>query len=162
MSSERQWLREALQEIMLPKLTQLGFAVLPLSGEDAKSREVRAAFPFGRFRREGRQGFEQIEIQLHTPPRAQFRLNVGVVPRDGVRNKLGSFEVDQVWVSYLPEHAECPSLHRWFSVRRWPWQRETADDYRQLVTRVAEMTVDIELFFKEQKSRNLRRVRVSW
>lgn len=77
MTKNRKWLVKSIDEILLPSLRRAGFFVVPLSKEDARSPEIRAAFPFGRLRRQRNAGFDQIEVQLDKRGGSALRLNLG-------------------------------------------------------------------------------------
>ncbi|MBL8350367.1 MAG: hypothetical protein JNL87_08615 [Burkholderiaceae bacterium] len=163
---ERKWLAKALQDLLLPKLEGAGFTRLPLSGPDASSAEIRAAFPFGRLRRARGDGFDQVEIQLDKRGSPAFRLNMGVIPRQGIAHPVAHVEPEQAWVQYLPRYCELYQrawTRTWFKLSRWPGASPSEADYRALVERAAALLPEIESAFDETKAlpfaSHLRRVR---
>lgn len=151
MTKNRKWLVKSIDEILLPSLRRAGFFVVPLSKEDARSPEIRAAFPFGRLRRQRNAGFDQIEVQLDKRGGSAFRLNLGFFPVSQVAENDGSREPDDDWVHYLGESAElCERgfFSRWFSVKRLPWTDVSEDAYQRLVARVAGYIPEIENYFR--------------
>lgn len=163
---ERQWLIESLRDVLLPAMLDAGFVQLPLAGEDARSTEIRTAFPFGRLRRECDGGFEQLEIQLDKRKRPAFRISFGVVPREGIVHAVGPVKQEDVWVQYLSRYNELyqwPRLRSWFAVRHWPGTPASKSDYRALAAQVAALIPEIESAFDGSKSlpwtSHVRRVR---
>src|SRR5689334_3406968 len=61
----KRMLRQAIESHLLPALTERGFQVVPLTGGDAKSRELRISFPCGRHRRVSPDGeYQMVEVQI--------------------------------------------------------------------------------------------------
>ena len=145
---------ESIKKRLVPEFESRGFTAVPSTAED-KRGEIGAAFPFGRMQRRGPRGLETIEIQLDKRGGASFRLNVGLVPADGVVDAhAGHIPANRVWVQYLPESYELlqsPRLWKWFSVTRWPWKRITSAHYDKLVNDVVKLMPEIEGFFRDGK-----------
>ena len=154
----RDWLIEAIESSLIPQLKAHGFAHLPLSGDDAKSPEIRHAFPFGRFRRNNQSAFEQVEIQLDKHGSAAFRLNLGVIPSGGVDHFAGHVTAEDAWVQYLQESGEVCNGRRWFQPWTWPWSKPTRKQFDDLVTRVSQMIPEAEAFFRSSKATDHIRV----
>jgi hypothetical protein len=156
--SPRRMLRKAIESRLLPALTALGFAAVPLAGEDATSREIRASFPFGRHRRVGPDGrFEMVEVQLDKHSDA-FRLNLGSAPAGGIVRPRGPVPQEEVWVHYLPVSYALyrwPRFRKWFSLWLVPRQSKdqipTQADYDALASRVAELLPEVDLLFSQGK-----------
>lgn len=146
--NEKQWLRQAIQIYLLPEFKAKGFKVIPLSAEDARSREFRVAFPFGQLRRIAPQGFEIIEIQLDKPGRAAFRINFGIAPNEGIEHAIGGhIPQEKIAVHYLEHYYEvyqCRMLMRWFSLSHWPWRTIEQSDYEKLVQKVVGLIPEME------------------
>jgi hypothetical protein len=156
--SPRRMLRKAIESHVLPALTALGFAAVPLAGEDARSREIRASFPFGRHRRRGPDGrFEMVEVQLDKNSDA-FRLNLGIAPAAGIVRPRGHIPQEDVWVHSLPVSYALyrwPWFRKWFSLGLVPLQsggpQPTQADYDALASRVAELLTEVDLLFSQGK-----------
>ncbi|MEF9355477.1 MULTISPECIES: hypothetical protein [Ralstonia solanacearum species complex] len=143
----KRWLTNSLRSRLIPEFERRGFNVVPLTGDDARSGEIRAAFPFGRLRRPGPNGLEMVEIQLDKHGRAAFRLNIGVAPSGGIAHAVGQVAQEDIWVHYLSRYYEVyrwPLARRWFSVWRWPGSSATQADYDALVKRVVDLIPEVE------------------
>jgi hypothetical protein len=162
MAVEKQWLLQSIRDGLIPELARSGFSSAPLTGENARSPELRAAYPFGRMRRPQVSAIDQIEIQFDKHGRAAFRLNIGGVPREGVHHPFGFVAADDAMVHCLNRYGAMPAgsaLRAWFTVRRWPWQKATQQDYHQLVEGVAGLLPELESFFQTHTgSRHVRLV----
>jgi hypothetical protein len=151
-SVEKRWLLEAIRARLLPEFVRRGFEVVPLSDEDARG-EIRAAFPFGRLRRKGVNGFELIEVQLHPRDLAKFRINLGIAPPRGIDHFVGRhLAPEDIWVTYLDQYYEVYSsaiFRKWFAVRRGWWSKRpiTEDDYHELIDRVRKLVPEIAQVF---------------
>lgn len=158
----RRWLIESLQKRLIPAFEECGFQVIPLAGEKAESHELRAAFPFGRLRRETAQGIEMVEVQLDKHGNAAFRLNVGVGPTEGIQNQIGYVAPEDMWIHYLNRYYEaydCPLLQCWFRVRRWFGPSATLMDYDNLVTTNLGLIREVEDLWRNGKQgRHMRMV----
>lgn len=159
----RKWLLESIESLLLPELERRGFQRVPLTPEEARG-ELRIAFPFGRLRREGPRGFELVEIQLDKYGSPVFRLNLGVVPFDGVEHKLvGRIPPEDVWLHYLGHTYEMYQVRwrrKWFSARRLPWSDVSKADYQDLVGRVVSLIPEIEALFRDgELGKHLREIR---
>jgi hypothetical protein len=160
LEKRRQWLISSLQIMLVPEFVRRGFAVVALDGEDARSRDVRAAFPFGRLHRSGVRGLEMVEIQLDKHGNPAFRLNIGVSPLGGIEHASGHIAQEDMWVHYLGWYFEMyrsPRLRRWFSVLNLPWAPATERDYQTLVQSVVDMVPEVEKTLRENvPSRQMR------
>lgn len=154
-SKERQWLIKSINAMLLPSLRQHGFEVVPLSDEDARSSDIRTAFPFGRLRRMSQRGFDLVEIQLDKRGGAEFRLNVGIAPPDGIEHFIsGHVAQEDIWVGYLDQSYEvykCPRLWMWFRVFHWPGRAVTKSNFDELVASVVELIPEVELALRDGK-----------
>lgn len=161
-NEEQRWLKNSLRSRLLPELERRGFTVLPLTGEDARSREIFTAFPLGRLRREGLLGFEMVEIQIDKHGRAAFRLNIGVAPPGGISHAIGHVAQEDVWVHYLSRYYEVyswPLFRRWFSLRRWSRTSATESDYGTLVSAVVDVIPEVEEVLRTgRRGRHIRSV----
>lgn len=153
-SPEINWLKESIRALLLPELQRRGFELVPLAPDERRS-EIGTAFPFGRLRRLGSDGFELVEIQLDKRGRAAFRLNLGVAPPSGVQHPItGHIAQEDVWVSYLDhsyELYERPLFRKWFSIPRRQGAVPTKDDYLDLVRKVVDLIPEVEELFREGK-----------
>lgn len=147
-NNARRWLTKAIRSLLIPEFERRGFVVVPLDADDAQSREIRAAFPFGHLRRSSPSGYDLVEIQLGKYGAAEMRLNVGVAPVEGIEHALtGHIEQEDVRVGYLDRSFELyryPRFRRWFSVRRWPWQDISEQHYIELVRYVVTLIPEVE------------------
>jgi hypothetical protein len=146
---EKRWLVASLKRLLIKELECRGFVNVPLSQEELNGdREFRLVMPFGRFRREGSNGIDLVEVQLASYGRPKFRLNVGVVPLEGVLGLYGEkISAEEVWVHWLDKYFELYGgywLRSWFAVRRWPWKKITRKNYDDLVTEVLEFMPEVE------------------
>jgi len=133
---------EALRKVLLPALATRGFVALPLDGQDARSAEIRTAFPFGRFRRPGGSGFEQIEIQLDKRGRPAVRINAASVPKEGITHAVGPVACEDVWIHHLDRFVELyrfAPLRLWFSLPRRQRNEPTPQAYEDMVCRIADL-----------------------
>ncbi|HEX2593156.1 MAG TPA: hypothetical protein VHL34_16770 [Rhizomicrobium sp.] len=136
---------------------RLGFEVVPSAGDDARG-EIRAAFPFGRLRRNGPEGLELVEIQLHKRRAAAFRLNIGIAPPEGVDHFTGQhIAQEDIWVGYLDHFYELyrsPMFRIWFAVRRWSWSKRavTEGDCGALVDEVIGFLPEVEQALREGRA----------
>ncbi|HYE71116.1 MAG TPA: hypothetical protein VD932_06305 [Aquabacterium sp.] len=140
--NERQMLMSALRTILLPALAIRGFSAVPPDPEDARSSEIRHAFPFGRFRRLCSSGFEQIEIQLDKRERTALRLNAAVVPREGITHSVGPVACEDVWIHYLDRFIELyrfAPLCLWFASPRSLRSKATQQDFEVMARKIAEL-----------------------
>ena len=136
--SRRSWLIDSLQKHLVPAFEERGFEVVPLAGEEAKSRELQSAFPFGYLKRASERGIDLVEIQLDKRGAAKFRLNIGVAPEGGINHAIaGHIKQEDIRVHYLGrafEACSSPIFRRWFAVRRpWSGTPPTKKDYENLV-----------------------------
>lgn len=89
-NNARRWLIESLQFHLITAFQERGFEIIPLTGEEAASREFKTAFPFGSLRRIRRRCFDLVEIQLDKHSAAAFRLSIGVAPVGGIDNPIAA------------------------------------------------------------------------
>jgi len=171
MKKERRWLVNAIRGDLLPEFAHRGFEVLPLPRAKlgVSDREFITAFPFGRLRRTGKRGLDQVEIQLAPRGRAAFRLNIGVIPPDGVSNVIQHKEehwpAEELMVGWWLEETfslySCPVFLSWFAVRRIFGAETVEDDYKKLIMRVVRLLPEIEAALDGgRQGPHLRRVRV--
>jgi hypothetical protein len=120
---------------------------VPLSGEDARSPEIKSAFPFGRLRRPAPSGLEIVEIQLEKRGAHAFRLNFGIAPAGGIEHVAGHVAQEDIWVHYLDRSYaayQWPAFRRWFSVWHWPGAAVSEADYEKLVDSVVKLIPEVE------------------
>jgi len=162
----RQMLRVALTSHLLPALSQRGFELAPWTGEDSKDRELRSSFPWGRHRRaHPGGGLELVEVQLDKRD-AAFRLNLGIVPAEGLVRAGVQIPRDEVWVHYLDVYYTLyrwPRFRKWFSL--WLIARQSGGteagqaDYDALVARVVELLPEVDLLFSQNtRGSHMRKV----
>jgi hypothetical protein len=158
----RLWLKESLQQYLVPELIARGFVSVPLSSVDKRSKEICSSFPFGRFRRGKGNYFEMIEIQLDKHGRAAFRLNIGISPSGGINHVAGHVEQDDVWVHYLDSYYEMYQnafMRFWFSVFSLPWKKLAKSDYECLVKKVVLLLPELEGVLKDRSlGRHIRQI----
>lgn len=148
----KSWLRASLQTFLLPEFVQRGFTVVPLNEDDARSRELRSTFPFGRLRRQGQKGLEVVELQLDKHGSAAFRLNIGIAPPGGVDHVAGHIPQEDVWVHYLERYFEMyrfPLIRRWFSVWRLPGSSPNRAAYDSLAKSIVDLIPEIEVALRD-------------
>ena len=154
--SSRKMLRNGIKSQLLPALAERGFEMIPTTGADAASRELRVYFPFGRHRRIGANGrFELVEIQLNKYS-ASFRLNVGIVPAGEFVSYWGNVASADAWTDHLNVHYgiyRWPRFAKWFSLwaQRWRDPRKPAvqGDYEELARRVAQLLPEVDRYFAD-------------
>ena len=151
----RRWLRESLQKFLIPAFEERGFKVVPLVGEEARSREFQTAFPFGTLKRLSAHGSDLVEIQLHKRS-AAFRLNIGTAPVSGIDHPLvGRIGQEDIRVHYLARYFTAyssPFWQRWFAVRRgWFESSATKRDYENLVADNLGLVREVEDLLREGK-----------
>ena len=163
----RQWLVQGLERHLLPALRERGFEVEPLTADQAKSREFRAAFPFGGLRRPTADGIDLVEVQLDKRCAAAFRLNFGIAPKGGLNHPSFGFLAEaDVNVQSLPVYYEAlsyPVLWRWFRVRR-PWFGPSASkiEVERLVASRLDLVDEVEGVLRGRKRGRHIRVVESW
>lgn len=144
---EKSMLLDGLRRTLIPELMRHGFELVPLSGDDARSTEIRRSFPFGRLRRKADYGYEQVELQLDKYGKAAFRLNAGIIPFDGITYRVCHIMPEEVWVHYLESYFavyQTPSIRRWFRPSRWPWERLDEVNVDKLLEAVVGMLPEID------------------
>ena len=165
--SERRWLRDSLRAFLLPAFERLGFQVVPLSKEDASSRAISSAFPFGSLRRQSEHGLEIVEIQLDKRQRPTFRINMGIAPPEGVEHPIaghisqGDLDVHSLRQSF--ELYQIAFIRRWFSARSYFGRAPSESDYEELAKRVVGLIPEVEATLREgtKRGRHVRSV-VRW
>lgn len=143
-------IRKALEARLLPTLTDLGFVRLPLEGEDRRSPEIAACFPFGRLRRQRGDGFDQVEIQLHRHRPTAFRLNLGRVPLTGIRHPHGDVSAEDAWVHYLDRYwtmYRYPAMRVWFGPSWLSWRQPLERPIEKAVAAAAACVPEVEALF---------------
>lgn len=174
----REWLIQSIRTHLLPALTKQGFEVAPLVHRSPVDREFEESFPeWGRLIRATESGIDLVEIQLATRRRAAFRINAGVVPKEGIITLTGHHPAEEVAVHWLDQYFETHAhpwlrsslralrlepLGTWFSVWHWPYRSPTQSDYDKLVLRVADLVPEVELALREGKlGQHVRKVAIS-
>lgn len=159
-------MREALRRILLPALQARGFDRVPLDAADARSPQIRAAFPFGRLRRRRGGGFEQIEVQFDKRSPQAFRLNFGVIPEAGIAHPVAHVGAEEAWVHHLDawfEFYDWAWMRRWFSAGGGDRGPSTAQTGEGVAERVVGLIPAIEAALADPASarwsRHVRRVR---
>lgn len=141
------------KELIVPEFERRGFTVVPLSGDDARSPEIKASFPFGRLRRQHATGFDLVEIQMNRHDTESLRVNFCVVPPGGIDHAAGHVDAENVWVHYMDHYCTLyrrPRLRSWFSTRRLFFRA----DQERLISTVKEVVgviPEIDDFFSTGK-----------
>lgn len=151
----------------MPVFIKRGFAVTPLRHQGPVEREFELSFPsWGRLIRVRESGLDLVEIQLAPHRRAAFRINAGVVPRNGLTTLGGHRPAEDVAVHWLNEYFETHArpwlrpglravglepLGAWFGVRQWPHRSPTQRDYDTLALRGAGCVPELEVALREGK-----------
>jgi hypothetical protein len=148
--TERGYLLDAVRTHILPLLLRNGFSAAPVAKDRGPvDRELLLALPLGRLRRwrDDGGGVDLVEIDF-SKDRRSFRLLVGVAPTEGLPTLTGHWPPEEVLVGWLDEFFEIyasPRWRRWFSVKRWPWQREARQaDYDELAREVGSYLPELE------------------
>lgn len=97
-----------ISTLLMPSLTNLGFAPLLQSKHSDVNAYQDKSFPFGRLirRHHLNNGWHQIEIQIEKHNPQKFRINIGFVPEDGITHPhTGYCPPQDIWTGYLPEYA---------------------------------------------------------
>lgn len=142
-----------IRELIVPEFEKRRFLAVPLAGDDARSPEIRTAFPLGRFRRPHARGFDLVEIQMNRHDADSLRVNFCVVPTGGIDHVAGHVDAEDVWVHYMDHYCTLyrrPFLRSWFSARRLFLK---ADRERRISTvkEVIEWIPEIDDFFSVGK-----------
>lgn len=149
--------------MLIPELARRGFVRVPLDARDAGSTEIRAAFPFGRFRRVRDGRYEIVEIQLHKHEPLAFRINFGAVGFGDFAHPTGRIDSESAWVHYLPTYYELyasPFWRRWFSATAWGRNRSPADAINASVMMATDLLSEVDATFATgQPGRHIRVVR---
>jgi hypothetical protein len=171
----RTLLEMSVRKHLVPVFAKLGFTTAPLVVRDSPTdRELVQSFPaWARLARVREQVVDLVEIQFSTHGRAAFRLNAGVVQRNGLMTLSGHRPATEVCVHWLSEYVETharpwlrptlralgwESLGAWFSV--WQWHKSpTQGDCDELALRVAGFVPELELALREGRlGPHIRRV----
>ncbi|WP_337681781.1 MULTISPECIES: hypothetical protein [unclassified Lysobacter] len=151
--SARNGLLAALERRLVPELARRGFESVPLDAEDRRAGEIRKAFPFGRCRRRGQQGYDQVEIQIDKRSGDAFRLNFAAVPAAGIPHPAGHVRAEDAWIHYLERYCTLyrhPLFRTWFSPRGW-WGFGAGSDIAAPVDEAIALLPEIDAFFAEGK-----------
>jgi hypothetical protein len=159
------FLVERVREALIPRLFDSGFKEIPLSGKDARSREIRSAFPFGRMRRTTAEGCDALEVQFDKRGRLAFRINLGRVPTNGIDHSIGGhILLEDVWVAYLPNYFEVydnAMFRVWFGSSIWPFEKISHQKLMRAVERAASVLPEIEaVLSSNQSGKHVRRISV--
>lgn len=122
----RNFLIRSIQAFLVPEIIKLGFTASPRIPHRPVDREVVVSFPLAPFVRVRSDGLDLIEIQLATYRRPKYRINAGIVPKEGIDTVTGHFSADEVCVHWLNEYFELYSSARWrqwFSLWFWRCRR---------------------------------------
>ena len=141
-----------------------GFTAHPLSAADRHDRGIQRSFPFGRFRRTRGEGNDQIEIQIEAKDTRAFRLNIGFVPREGIKHSTGFVREEDVWNQYLPRYAQMydsPLGRRWFSASGSLFRRP-AKGVQEVVENVVQLLPEVELALAEFDHPNSSMKHIRW
>jgi hypothetical protein len=163
--NDRDHLLRAVRTHILPLLLRNGFSAAPVTKDRGPvDREVILMLPLGRLRRwrDDGAGVDLVEIDF-SRDRRSFRFSVGVAPAEGLPTFTGQWPPEDVFVGWLDEFFEMyasPKWRRWFSVRRWPWQREADQaDYDNLAREVSSFLPELDsALHKGQVGPHMRRV----
>ena len=150
----RVFLIDSIKRLLIPEFERLGFSVVPLSGDDLASADIRRSFPFGRLQRKRKSGLESIEIQLDKNGFAACRFNIGVVPIDGIHVNNIFINAEDVWVHYLNKYYamySIPIFRRWFTVNYWFGSKPNQIDFDKLVQQIIHLIPEVEKVLAEQK-----------
>ena len=163
----RQWLVKSLERHLLLAFRERRFELVPLTADQAKSREYRTAFPFGHLRRPKADGIDLVEVQLDKRGAAAFRLNFGIAPKGGMNHPSFGFLAEaDVNVQSLPvfyEAYSCPVLWRWFRVpRRWFGRSVSKADIEKFVVSHLDLVDEVEGVLRGRRRGRHIRVAQMW
>lgn len=134
--------------------------------------------PWGQLIRRRELVVDLMEIQFASHGRAAFRVNAGVVPRDGLTTPMGHRSVEELGVHWLEEFFETharpwlrpglralgvEALGAWFSVWCWPYQIPLKEDYEKVAQFATSSVPELELALREGRlGSHVRRVTIPW
>jgi hypothetical protein len=93
-----------------------GFERYPFSTKGTESEDTQVAFPFGCMKRAQGAALEIIEIQFDKRGTAQFVINFGKIPPEGVSLPWGHFGQNEIGAAGLPDAFRLYSVAKW---SRW-------------------------------------------
>lgn len=146
--SHRESLVHAVEKTLLPTLRDRGFVQHPLSSTEQRSREISAAFPFGRMKRSRGPNLEILEIQFGKRGAARFVLNIGTVPPEGISLPWIRLSQVEAGTSSLPNALRLYSRStwpKWFSVRWWSLDSDGEAD--RTVGKAIDLYSEVEVWF---------------
>lgn len=155
-AAPRFMLVEALRNILVPEIKQLGFErhklPLVLGGHCSTRLE-----PFGQFKRPRGDATDLAAVRIDRRRPDTFDIVFGTVPPGPISNKWGpDIAHDDVWVEWLPTYyyilPSGKSLRR-FRVRKWPWCPPANQvDYDDLARQVVAFLPEMEAAFATGKA----------
>jgi hypothetical protein len=156
-AAPRFMLVEALRNILVPEIKQLGFErhKLPLVLGGHCSTRIE---PFGQFKRPRGDATDLAAVRIDRRRPDTFDIAFGTVPPGPISNKWGpDIAHDDVWVEWLPTYyyilPSGKSLRR-FRVRKWPWCPPVSQvDYDDLARQVVAFLPEMEAAFATGKAR---------
>jgi hypothetical protein len=176
----RDWLTQSVRTHLLPVVIKHKFEVAPPQElPEPVDRDFLLRFPpWGRLMRRRELVVDLIQIQFASYGRAAFRINAGVVPRDGLTTTTGHRSVEEAAVDWLDEYFETHArpwlrpglkalglepLGAWFSVWRWPYQTSVKEDYEKIALYAASSVPELELALRDGRlGPHVRRVTITW
>lgn len=150
----RDLLIQSIRTHLLPVLAGQGFETSPRVRRGSTDRESEMSFPLEQLTRARGAGVDLIEIQFALHRRAAFRINAGVVPKEGMLTLTGHWPAQEVCVHWLNEFFEMyasPRWRTWFSIWLWRFRTPVQSDYEKLGLRVAGFLPEVELALCEGK-----------
>lgn len=123
MNRRRKVMIDVLRDALVPRLIGMGFRAVPITVNGEVAKELRAAFPFGCFKRRRGDWVDAIELQFDKYERPRFVFNFGRVPPTGVRWPWVQLSQDDTFASDLPDSFRLYSRERsirWFATGWWP------------------------------------------
>ena len=134
--------RSLVKELIIPEFERRGFTSVALDAEDARSPEIKTAFPFGRLRRSNAHGFDLVEIQMNKHNPESLRLNFSAVPADGIEHVAGHVAAKDVWVHYMNHYCtlyRSPFFRSWFSTRKVFSKTSMTSTIEEVIDRIVEI-----------------------
>jgi len=98
---------------LLPALMHLGFVVAPRVQGGPTDRESVHSFPLRQLIRPRGPGLDMVEVQLAPYRGPAFRINAGVVPKEGMTTVTGHWPAEEVCVHWLNEFFEMYASAQW-------------------------------------------------
>lgn len=160
----RSLLIQSIRAHLLPTFAKQGFEPAPAHQRGPTDRESEMSFPLGHIIRARGGGVDSVEIQFAPYRRPAFRINAGIVPKEGMTTMTGDWPAEEVCVHWLSEFFEMyASAHwrTWFSLRFWRFRTPVQSSYDKLALRVAGFSSEIEAALREGSlGPHMRRVRI--